>query len=212
MSYGLVVTVPPSLEPITLAAAKGHLNVGHSDDDELIARLIQAAREQTENETGRRWMSQTLTLSLKGFPFRCGAGLYYSGTHDWPDSFPVIYLPFEPVSAVNAVRYYDAAGTLRTLAANTDYLTWLSHSPPVVYPAPSKYWPETQAGRLGAVEVEVVAGYASAAQVPATAKEAMLLAIGLWYEHRGDSEDPTEKGLPPAAIRLLRSLHTGHYS
>lgn len=206
MGYGLVLTVPPAQEPVTIGVAKSHLNVGHSDDDGLIANLIAAAREQTEAETGRRWMPQTLTLSLPSFvgQGRCVVD-WFSGAVD------AIRLPVEPVSVVTAVRYYDQAGALQTLAG-ANYLTWLMHSPPLVYPAPSCSWPSTQPGRLGAVEVEFVAGYADAFAVPAAAKAAMLIAVGFWYEHRGDSEDLTELGLPPAALRLLRTLHTGHYS
>lgn len=212
MGYGLVTTVAPAAEPVTLAEAKSHLNVGHDDDDALITRFVGAAREQTETETGRRWMPQTLTLSIERFPSRCGVGLWTDPFDGWPNNRPVLLIPFEPVQAVGAVRYYDAAGVQQTLAAGTDYLTWLAHSPPVIYYAPGKLWPETQLGRHGAVEIEIVAGYASADVVPSAAKVAMLLAVGLWYENRGDSEDPTELGLPQAAVRLLRSLSTGSYS
>ena len=212
MGYGLATTVPPAQEPVTLAAVKAHLNVGHDEDDALITGLIAAAREQTEAETGRRWMPQTLTISFGAFPWRCGIGVYADPLGGWPNAAPVILLPLDPVSAVNAVRYYDAAGALKTLTAGADYLTWLSHSPPVVYPAPVRQWPETQAGRLSVVEVEFVAGYPDASAVPAAAKAAMLLAVGQWYEHRGDSEEASEMGLPSAALRLLRTLHTGHYS
>jgi uncharacterized phiE125 gp8 family phage protein len=212
VGYGLVTTVGPVAEPVTLAEAKQHLVVGHADDDALIARLVSAAREQTETEAQRRWMPQTLTVSFARFPWRCGSGLYADPLGEWPNTAPVILLPTDPVSAVNAVRYYDAAGTLQALTADTHYLAWLAHSPPVVYPAPGRSWPETQAGRLGAVEVEFVAGYASAGAVPSAAKVAILEAVALWYEHRGDSEDPSKMGLPLVAVRLLRSLSTGRYS
>jgi hypothetical protein len=217
VAYGLAVTSAPSAEPVTLAEAKAHLNVAHTDDDALITRLVQAAREQTETETYRRWMPQTLTLTLMRFPRRqdepCSWPMdehWWHGRHG-NSCLHAIGLPFEPVSAVSAVRYYDEGGTLRTMADGGDYMTWLSHSPPLVCPAPGKYWPLTQIGRPAAVEVECVAGYANLIAVPAAAKSAMLLAIGLWYENRGDAEDPTDVGLPAAALRLLRSLHTGLY-
>lgn len=203
MSYGLVTTVPPDAEPVSLSEAKAHLNVGHPADDDLIGALIAAAREQTEAETGRRWMPQTVVLSLSNFP--------WSDDGDDGCYGQIIRFPFEPVRAVNAVRYYDTAGVLQTLAPG-DYLTWLTHSPPELYPVPQTFWPYTQIGRRGAVEIECDVGYANAGAVPATAKEAMKLAIGFWYEHRGDSDAPAEMGLPPAAIRLLRTLHTGLYS
>lgn len=211
MGYGLVTTVAPAAEPVSLAEAKAHLVVGHDDDDSLITRFVGAAREQTETETGRRWMPQTLTLTFERFPWRCNA-LIADPCGGWFNGRPVILLPATPVTAVNAVRYRDGAGVLQTLTADTHYLAWLAHLPPVVYPAPGKSWPETQLGRMDAVEIEFVAGYGKAAAVPNAAKVAMLLAVAFWYENRGDSEDPTEMGLPAASIRLLRSLSTGSYS
>jgi hypothetical protein len=212
VGYGLALTSAPAAEPVTLAEAKSHLNVGHSDDDGLIARLIQAAREQTEAETDRRWMPQTVTVTLMRFPtcVQDDCCFPFDVFKNGP-SVKGIALPFAPVSAISAVRYYDEGGTLRTLAANADYLPWLSHLPPLIFPAPGKYWPLVQAGRPAAVEIECVAGYANALAVPAAAKSAMLLAIGYWYEHRGDSDDPTECGLPAGALRLRNQLSIGSY-
>jgi len=224
VSYGLVTTAGPAVEPVSLDEAKAHLRVDSTADDGLISGLIAAARVQTEAETGRRWVNQSLTLSLPGFPRRrVNAGGYPDPWEDWyppQDWFlagtgvvgSVVMLPAEPVGAVVAVRYYDAGGTLQTLAG-TEYLSWLEHSPPLVYPAPGRLWPPTQVGRLGAALVDFTAGYGpDATTVPATAKAAMKLAIGFWYENRGDGRDPTELGLPPGALRLLRTLSTGYRS
>lgn len=210
MGYGITILTHPATEPVSLAEAKAHLNVAHADDDALIASLVRAAREQSEIETNRRWVSRTVRFTLPRFPRH---GDYWGDVIRVDDAAfkCAIVIPFEPVSAVSALRYYDASGTLRVLAEGTDYLAWLDHSSPLVYPAPGRYWPETQAGRLAAVEVECVTGYGAPSAVPEAAKVAIKLAVGLWYEHRGDSEDPSGMGLPPAAVRLLRSLHTGLY-
>jgi len=202
VSYGIVVTDAPADGPVTLAQAKAHLNVGHDDDDALITRLIDAACEQTQTETGRRWAAQTLTFSFTGFPCRDEA------EHHWPS----IMLPVEPVRSVASVKYYDGTGAQRTLAEGTDYLTWLGHSPPLVYPAPGVVWPVAQVGRRGSVEVECAVGYATVDAIPAAAKSAVLLLVGLWYENRGDAEESTKLGAPPAYLRLVRSLHTGFNS
>jgi uncharacterized phiE125 gp8 family phage protein len=212
VGYGITTLAQPAVEPVSLAEAKAHLNVAHTDDDSLISVLIGAAREQSEIETNRRWVNRTVRMTIPRFP-QLG--------EPWCDVIQVddvsfkraIVIPFEPVSAVNAVRYYDAAGVLRTLVEGTDYLTWLDHCSPLVYPAPNRYWPETQAGRLASVEVECVTGYGdTGANVPRAAKVAILEAVALWYEHRGDSEDPSKMGMPAVSVRLLGSLHTGLYS
>jgi uncharacterized phiE125 gp8 family phage protein len=202
--YGLTVLTPPAVEPVSLDEAKLHLRVDHDAEDGAIAAWIAAARELTERHTGRRWVEQTLRLTLPGWPCDRGA----------------VRIPVEPVTAVGAVRYYATGGTLTTLAAGADYQTWLDHSPPLVAPAPNGYWPAVQTGRLGAVQVEFTAGYgADAAAVPGMARSAVLLALAYWYENRGDGNDPTMAinglpqtlGLTPGAKRLLDLLSTGGY-
>lgn len=197
--YGLSVVTPPAAEPVDLTRAKANLRVAHTADDALITGWITAARELTESHTGRRWVTQTLKLTLP----------------EWPAADrPEIGLPVRPVSAVNAVRYYDVAGTLRTLDA-AGWQTWLDHGPPLVAPAPAAVWPTTQTDRLAAVEIEFVAGYGAAAAVPEGAKAAIQLCLAYWYENRGDGRDPhatpESLGIPAGAKRLLDSLWTGEY-
>jgi uncharacterized phiE125 gp8 family phage protein len=201
--YGLTTTTPPAEEPVTLDAAKAHCVVGDDAEDDLFAAWIRAARELTESHAGRRWVEQGVRLTLA----------------DWPcddDGFGgAVRLPFDPVLAVTGVAYYAADGTLTTLASGTDWQAWLDHVPPLVAPAPQKTWPVVQTGRLAGVRIEFTAGYGDAADVPESAKQAMLLCVGHWHGHRGDSDDPTRVpeslGIPVGAKRLLDSLMTGAY-
>lgn len=206
--YGLSRVAPPAEEPIALDRAKEHLRVALSmtADDNLITGWIKAAREMTEDHTGRAWITQTWRLSLADWP--CPDGDEYGGC---------VRLPVQPVTAVTGVSYTDTAGTVQTLAG-TEWQTWLDHRPPLVAPAPYKVWPVTQTGRLAAVQVVFTAGYGGAAAVPEMAKAAMLLCLGYWYENRGDGRDPTSMlglpqtlGVPPAARNLLATLMTGAY-
>jgi len=201
--YGLSLITPPSEEPVSLERAKLHLRVDDDAEDDLITALITAARQYTESHTSKRWVSQGLRLTLP--EWCCGAG----------DECGVLRLPCEPVSSVESVKYYATTGTLTTLVAGTDYQTWLDHFPPLVAPAPSKTWPTVETGRLGAIQIEFTAGYADAASVPENVKSAVLLCVGHWYEHRGDSDDPNaipaSMGIPPSAKRLLDNLATGAY-
>lgn len=204
--WSLATAVPPAEEPVTLAEAKEHLRVDHAAEDKLIMRLVRAARELSEAETGRRWVTQTVTYTAADFPRGCRYALV--GGRVVPG---VMQLPVEPVQSVTAVRYFDAAGQARTLAPGADWLAWVAHCPPLVYPAPGRLWPQTQCGRAGAVEVDAVVGYGAPPAVPAKAQQAILLAVGDWYEHRGDGRDPADRGLPMGAVRLLRHLSTGGY-
>lgn len=201
--YGLSTITPPGEEPVTLDRAKLHLRIDHDAEDDLVTAWIKAARELTEGHTGRRWCEQEWRLTLADWP--C--------TDDGVGG--AVRLPAEPVTAVTKVEYYAAGGTLTELDEDDDWQAWLDHSPPLVAPAPARSWPACQAGRLGAVRVEFTAGYGTADDVPESAKAAILLCLGYWYEHRGDSEDPAglpaSLGLPPAAKRLLDSLMTGAY-
>lgn len=203
--YGLSVVTPPAAEPLDLTRAKANLRVAHTADDALITGWITAARELTESHTGRRWVTQTLRLSLDDWPDPIGDG---------DQTASLVRLPVAPVQDVTAVRYWDVGGVYQTLDP-ARYQTWLDHSPPLLAPAPLKIWPVTQPGRIGAVQVEFTAGYGAADAVPEGAKAAVQLCLAYWYENRGDGRDPhglpESLGLPPGAKRLLDSLWTGEY-
>ena len=160
-------------------------------DVNALLGMARAARDLAERHTGRRLVRRSATLTLDAFPGGDG----------------VVRLPVEPVRAVTAVRYRDSAGALTTLAESA-YQTALGFSPPLLAPAAGTCWPATQCGRLGAVEIDLTVG---PEVVPPAAKQAVMLAVGYWYAHRGDGGDPEKDGLPPAAVRLLNLLDTGGY-
>lgn len=191
--YGLTVLTPPAAEPVSLETAKVHLRVDHDEEDALIAGWIAAAREMTELHTGKRWVTQTLRLTLGAWP--CGE----------------IRLPVEPVASVGSVSYFDQAGAGQEIG---DFQTWLDHSPPLVCPAPQGYWPALQVGRLAPIAIEFTAG-GNVNAVPEAVKTAILLTLGYWDQNRGDgtegSSDPRALGLSPGAVRLLNLHWTGAY-
>lgn len=161
--YGLAVVTPPAEEPLTLAEAKAHLRVDGSDQDPLIAALIGVAREHAEAITRRALVTQTLRLTLD-----CFAG--------WD-----IELPRAPLRSVTSIQYVDTDGATQTLSSAI-YRVDAAAEPGRITPAFGEVWPATRAV-TGAVIITFVAGFGAAAAVPQTIKQAMLLAIGHWYEH-----------------------------
>lgn len=194
MEYGLTVTSGPASEPVSLTLAKAHLRIDHSAEDDLITSWITAARRLTETHTRQRWITQTLAMTLEGFP--CGS--------------EPIRLPVSPVASISSIAYTDADGAAATMDA-ADYQTWLAHNPPLIVPDAYDPWPITEAGKLQAVTITFVAGTASGS-VPEEVKTAILLTLGDWDKNRAGEGDPIGRGLPPAAKYILDSLWTGGYS
>ena len=185
---GLRLITPPSAEPITLTEAKQHLRVTHTDDDAMIAIYLQAARQHIDGRDGwlgRAIMTQTWELSLDCFPL--------DGT---------IRLPFPPLQSVTSVKYDDSIGDEQTLAPDAYSVDAESQPGWVVMNAGG--WPATFAG-INAARIRFVAGYGTAAEVPASIKAALLLMLGTLYENRSEVViGQTAVVMPFAAQVLLR--------
>ena len=64
----LLRTGEPAAEPVTVAEVKSHLRLQHASEDDLIAGLIRAAREEVERATGMALIDQTWRLVLDRWP------------------------------------------------------------------------------------------------------------------------------------------------
>jgi len=65
---GLVQSIAPTCEPLTLATAKAHCKYEGEDENDLVLGYIQAAREYLEGITGRQLINATWTWTLDEFP------------------------------------------------------------------------------------------------------------------------------------------------
>jgi uncharacterized phiE125 gp8 family phage protein len=181
-----VRTVAPVELPLSLADAKAHLRVDHSDEDELISGLIDAA-----------------TAHIDGYSGILGRALI---TQTWAVEFPTfssrLDLPLGPLQSA-IIQYYDSTNVLQTLATSV-YAVLTDGLGPYVSLKYNQQWPQTYT-RDDAVKVTWVAGYgATPASVPAAIRSAMLLLIAHWYDNRAAvNVGNITSELPLAAAALL---------
>ena len=168
---GLSLITAPAIEPLTLQEAKSHLRVTASDDDSLILALITAVRQSLEGRFGelqRALITQTWDW-------------YYDVDSPIPPAALIIPLP--PLQSVTSIKYIDVDGVLQTWDA-AKYTVDATSLRGRVTPAWGESWPEARC-TINAIIVRFVAGFgATAADVPAPIRHAMLLQIAHLYDNR----------------------------
>ena len=85
----ILLTTPPTAEPIVLADVKAHLRLAITDDDTYITSLITAARRAIESRYGLCLMRQSWALFADA----------------WPDS-RIFNIPLWPVQSVDGLTSY----------------------------------------------------------------------------------------------------------
>lgn len=179
----MILTSGPAAEPVTLAEAKAHLRVDGSAEDAVIASLITTARLHVEAALG-------LALITEGWSLLLDA---------WPED--AVRMPIRPVQAVSAVKVAAADGGVAVLPAERYLLDGAGHPPrlvPVGGPLPDSGVPA-----LG-IEIAFTAGYGDvAADVPEPIRQALLLLIAHWFEHREPALDAAVTRIPSAVSELL---------
>ena len=140
--------------PISLADAKSHLRVAHTDDDTSIESLINSAFDEVERLTGRLFRTATCVLTCRSFP----------DDH--------LVLPRSPLVSLTSVSYRDTAGESQTLSnCLID-----SGIPAAIEPATGTTWPATQ-DRPDALTVTFTAG----GTMPDSIRLAVLLLVDMEY-------------------------------
>lgn len=167
--YSLVTA--PAEEPLSVQDVVDQCQLGelHDDQRRLVARYITGARQLLEQRLRRQFVTATWKLYLDGFPAEIR----------FDDKLPV--------KTITHIKYYDANGTLTTLTpAATYYQTDLASEgrPARIIPAYGTSWPSVRSDTLNAVEIQFTAGYGTAASVPATLINGMLLLVANWYANR----------------------------
>jgi len=186
-------TIAPSVTPVTLAEAKAHLRVDFTDDDALIDSLIEAATSHLDGQgsLGRAMITQSWAQWVSQSP-------------GW------VRLDVGPFQSLTSVEYYDADNTLQT-ATVTDFEIRLDGDFVLIKPKQDFEWPGAYI-RRDAIKITYVAGYGDAgSDVPRGIRQAILLMVGHWYEHREAVSELSLKEVPLAVDALIGNERVGWY-
>lgn len=171
--FALSLVTPPAAEPLAVGDVRDALRLGDSDEVPLLERYITSCRQQVENDTQRKLVTQTWDVSIDW----------------WPCGNEPLCLPIAPIQSVTSVTAYDEDGT--GIVWSTDnYSVDVASTPPRIYLKSGKSWPSDRRTYVAGV-IRVVAGYGdSASSVPM----ALRTAIEYLVAHRFENREPVIVG------------------
>lgn len=188
-----MVTAPAS-EPVSVIAQKTHLRIeiDETAEDTILAQGIEAARETAEKILSRPLITQTWDYVFDAWP-----------------SGDVIKIPYPPLVSVTHVKYEDADGAESTWSSD-DYIVDTASCPGRIGLAFGETWPSTTLQPIAGITVRFVCGYGDAQDVPEDYRQAILLLVGHWYEHREGTDRQTpmvgHRGEIPFGVRELLGM------
>jgi len=155
----------PAEEPVSLAEARAFLRLDDTAEDGLVTTLIAAARLHVESVTGRALVEQSWRLVLDSWPVD-----------------GVVALPVSPLVSLTSITAFDEDGD--------DHVVPLAQFEAASGVTPARLiLPRTVDGmpvlreRFG-IEVDYVAGFGDAIDVPSDLKRGVLALVAHWFEHR----------------------------
>jgi len=164
---GLVLATPPAVEPVTFADIAQMHRLDDDFEQGLVETMIKAARKTIEAAQNRQLITAEYEWSFDYWP--CANGFT---------------LPISPVQSVDAIKYYDTAGTQQTWASS-NYQVSLTDVLATVTLETSATFPVLEQDKVNAVTVEFTAGYGDAASdVPENTRLAIMALVGHWFENR----------------------------
>ena len=184
-------------EPVTVAEVKAHCRIDTDDDDTLIEGLIAAARRGIEKKIHRLIGVQTWEYSLGWWP--CGSDLA---------------IPLVPLQSVERVAYTDkdyletvlldlSASPSSSSAVFGVHGMGLEYRPGFLRLKLDQVWPTTVQLAPGyPIVIQVTAGIPIGVDFPAPIKQAILMMVAHFYEHR-EAVSSEGVGEVPMAVEWL---------
>lgn len=165
---------------LTLSAVKANLRVVHTDEDDFITSLRDAALRYIERYTGLVYVERTQAFRFDRFT-------------------PALRLNLRPVdTATISLTYLDTSGEEQTFS---DIRTTDRDGFTLIVPAVGYSWP-TALDEPGAVTVEATVGSDA---LEADVQQAALVLVAHWYENRDGSGAMSEA--VQAAVASLLNAH-----
>jgi len=202
MSLRLITA--PATEPLTLAETKTYLRVDVADEDAYISGLIATARMWVEKRIGRALITQTWEYVLDAWPGSVANG-WWDGAVQKPvtgSSRRAVELPLPPLQSVTFVQTYDDADQITVFEAS-NYLVDATRIPGRLVLRTGQVWPSVTRAANG-IEIRFIAGYGgTAADVPGTFRQALLILVAHWFENRVQINGRALPRTAPAAVEAL---------
>jgi Phage gp6-like head-tail connector protein len=208
-----VITSAPAVEPVSLAEVKTHLRIDTADEDGLLQALILTSRLHVEVALGLALITQTWScffdhwpqgLIGRGVPLSPpGAAFASLDPHTaLASGANALAFPLGPVKSVDAIRVYADDGTFVSVPVAGFAIDLISRPARIARRSGTSL---PAAGRaLNGIEFAITAGFgAAAADVPAPIRQALLLLVAHWYEHRDPGEIGSNATHVPAAVSAL---------
>jgi uncharacterized phiE125 gp8 family phage protein len=182
-SESLTETSPRQIfnEPLTVAQVKAYLHLPERspvdpEEEDLLAGMIMAAREQAEILQGR-------DLVVKQF----------DRAHDYWPSYRIELRA--PLVSVDRVEYKNSDGIVTVMTENDDYVVDCSKQPGIIVPPYNATWPVFACWPSSAILIRFKSGYspdsAFWSDAGARIRIGMRLLISAWFNGRL----PFEKGV-----------------
>ena len=176
--------------PVTLAQAKAHLGVWHSDFDARITALIKTATAAVEAATQRVFLRQTLEWSLPCWTAR------------------VIRLPIAADTIENLEIAYVALGQDEAVTLDpSEFVVSRSGHTLCVRPIASTTWPVLEPDAVDRVLITFDAGEPGAeAAAPSEVATAVLFMVEYLFDPNAPQWKFAASGLPETVELLVQSL------
>ena len=184
---------PPTLEPVTLADAKAHLRIDgdDDDDDDFLTAAIVAARSHVESLTRRVLLEQGWRVYLDAWPRK-----------------RIVTILVAPLISVDEVTVFDPAGDPVAVTTDDYEVDTVAVPGRLVLSSPL---PVIVGRAVNGIEIDVTAGYGpSSVDVPAPLRQAALMLVAHWYEHRGVVGHDQAGNVPPQGFEALIAPYRIH--